>query len=53
MMSVWCERGFGHGVEGLLHGERVVLGEGGDQRFAQVGADLVEVDAGSAMALAV
>ena len=24
------ERGFGHGVEGLLDGERVVLGEGGD-----------------------
>ncbi len=23
------ERGFGHGVERLLHGKRVVLGEGG------------------------
>jgi hypothetical protein len=40
------ERGFAHGVEGLLDGERVVLGEGGEHDFAEVGADLVEVDAG-------
>ncbi len=42
------ECGFGHGEEGLLHGEGVVFGEGGEQGFAEVGADLVEVDGGRA-----
>ena len=37
------ERGRGHGVEGLLDREGVVLGEGGEQGIHDAGAGLGEV----------